>query len=69
MDTNLLLVSFLFGIVGMGMFGYGKKAGRMVPLLAGVALMAVPYFIPNLILLLVVCTIITALPWFLRHSY
>ena len=68
MNPNGLILSLLFGMVGMGMFMYGRKAGRMVPLLAGVALMAVPYFIPNVLVLLLVCCGLTALPWFLRHA-
>lgn len=68
MDPNLLMLSLLFGMVGMGMFMYGKKAGRMVPLLAGVALMLLPYFISSVAILLLVCCGLTALPWFLRHA-
>jgi len=68
MDTNSLLVSFAFGTVGMGMFMYGKKAGRLVPLAAGVALMAVPYFIPNLIAMTVVCCLIAATPVLLKNA-
>jgi hypothetical protein len=66
MDTNQLLLSFVFGTVGMGMFMYGKKASRLVPLGAGLALMLVPYFIPNLIAMTVVCCLLTAVPWVLR---
>ena len=68
MDTNLLFASLLFGLIGTGMLMYGKKAGRPAPLFAGVALMAVPYFIPNLIVLLIVCTGVSAVPWFLRNA-
>ena len=32
MDGNLLMASLFFGAIGMGMLMYGKKAGRMVPL-------------------------------------
>jgi len=39
-----------------------------VPLAAGVALMVVPYLIPNVIALVVVCAAITTVPWFLRHA-
>ena len=50
------------------MFMYGKKAGRLVPLLAGVALVVVPYFVPNLIAMTIVCTLLCAVPWFLRTA-
>jgi len=68
MDSGALVASLLFGLVGMGLFLYGKKAGRVVPLAAGVALMAVPYFIPNLVVLVIVCCAITTVPWLLRHA-
>lgn len=67
MDTNSLMLSLLFGCIGMGMLMYGKKAGRMVPLGAGLALMVIPYFIPSAIAMTIVCSIITALPWFFRN--
>ena len=68
MDINLLLASLVFGMIGMGMFMYGKKAGRFVPLGAGTGLMVVPYFIPNLIVLVVVCAGLMALPWIVREG-
>jgi hypothetical protein len=68
MDGAGLLLSFLFGLVGMGMFMYGKKAGRMVPLGAGIGLMVVPYFIPNLWLMAIVCTLLAGAPWVVREA-
>jgi len=68
MDENHLWVSLVFGAIGAGMFLYGKKAGRMVPLGAGLGLMVVPYFIPNVIAMAAVSCAVTALPWFIRES-
>ena len=62
MDFNVMMVAFLFGTIGLGMFIYGKKSSRLVPLGVGLALMIVPYFLPNLILLLVVCGGLSVLP-------
>jgi hypothetical protein len=67
MDGTAFLVSFLFGLIGMGMFLYGRKAGRVVPLVAGGLLMTVPYFIPNWIAQFAVCSALTAVPWFVRE--
>lgn len=67
MDGYDLLVSLFFGMVGMGMFMYGRKAGRFVPLVAGGLLMVVPYLLPNLIALTLVCSAITAAPWIVRE--
>ena len=68
MDENHLWVSLVFGAIGAGMFLYGKKAGRMVPLGAGLGLMVVPYFIPNVLLMAAASCAITALPWIVRES-
>ena len=68
MDENVLIVSVLFGLVGTGMFMYGKKAGRMVPLGAGIGLMVIPYFIPNVIALLLVCAALTAAPLVVKEG-
>ena len=67
MDSGVFMVSFLFGLVGTGMFTYGWKMGRMVPLGAGVAIMLVTYFIPNIIVLLIVCCSLSAAPWVVRE--
>ena len=68
MDASLLMVSLVFGMIGMGMFMYGKKAGRPIPLAAGAGLMVVPYFITHLVVMLIVCSAITAVPWLLRDA-
>jgi hypothetical protein len=68
MDTTTLMVSLLFGALGMGFFMFGKKEGRMVPLFVGVALMVVPYFIANVIVLLIACALLTAVPFVVREA-
>jgi hypothetical protein len=68
MDSNTLLVSFMFGTLGMGMFMYGKKAGRLVPLGAGLALLVIPYCIPNLLAMTITCCAISVVPWLLRGA-
>jgi hypothetical protein len=68
MDFGNVFASMVFGVVGIGLFLYGKKNGRLVPLAAGLALMTVPYFIPNVLALVAVCCAITTLPWLLRNA-
>jgi hypothetical protein len=68
MDPTILTISLLFGAIGGGMFMYGKRAQRPAPLLAGLGLMVIPYFIPNVIGLTLVCCFLTIAPWFLRHA-
>ena len=68
MDEMHLWVSMFLGAIGAGMFLYGKKAGRMVPLGAGLGLLVVPYFIPNVIVMSVVGCVMAGLPWVVRES-
>ena len=67
MDANALMLSLFFGCVGMGMFAYGKKMSRMIPLIGGLGLMVLPYFISNLLLMTVVCFGMMGLPWIVRE--
>jgi len=68
MEMNQLLLSLLFGTIGLGMFIYGKKAMRFVALGADLGLMIVPYFISNLLLMSGVCVALMALPWVIRDE-
>ena len=68
LDPTYLMLSLLFGAVGMGLFMYGKKAQRMPHLMAGVALMTCPYFIPNVIAMMSVCIVVAIMPFVLPQS-
>jgi hypothetical protein len=68
LDPNYLLLSLLFGAVGMGLFMYGKNTGKIPHLAAGLALMTCPYFIPNLLVMSAVCIVLTLLPFFLPQG-
>jgi hypothetical protein len=65
MNVNWLLLSMFYSTVGLGMFMYGKKAVRFVPLIAGILLMVVPYFISSLIWMSVACFALMASPFVL----
>ena len=45
---------------------YGRKQKAVVPLICGLALMIYPYFVSNLVLLVVIGTLLIALPYFVR---
>ena len=66
MDTSSLLLSILFGSIGLGYFVYGKKQKLVVPLVCGLALMIFPYFIANAIVLVAVGVALAAFPYFVR---
>ena len=54
MSMAALLWGVVFGSVGFGFFWYGKKQHAMVPLVCGVGLMTIPYFVSNLVLLVAI---------------
>jgi len=67
-DSNNLKLSLLFGAVGMALFMFGKKAGKIPHLVAGVALMTCPYFITNIIAMVSVCVIVALAPFFMPET-
>ena len=66
MNTSLLLLGVLLGLVGLGYFLYGKKQRAVVPLVCGLALMVVPYFISSTALLVMVGAVLSGIPYFVR---
>lgn len=66
MNSATLWWGLLFGSVGLGFFAYGRKQRAIVPLVCGVALMAVPYFVGSVAWLLVIGAALVAIPYFLR---
>jgi hypothetical protein len=65
-STSTLIWGMLFGAIGLGFFMYGKKQRAGIPLLTGIALFIVPYFIPNVYVLVMVGILLIALPYFVR---
>ena len=65
-NEALLLWGVLFSSIGLGFFVYGKKQSRLVPLVAGLALMIYPYFVDTVPLLLGVGVALITLPYFIR---
>ena len=66
MSAGLLLWGVLFSSVGMGYFIYGKKQDATVPLLCGIALMIIPYFITSVLVMVLLCAALIAVPYFIR---
>lgn len=65
-STSMLIWSMLFGAVGLGFFVYGKKQKAVVPLFTGIALMIFPYFISDVLILVIAGAVLVALPYFIR---
>ena len=67
MKAAELLWGLLFGSIGVGYFMYGRRQGKMIPLLCGVVLIVYPYFMPNTTVLVIIGAIFTAVPYFIRR--
>jgi hypothetical protein len=65
-STAVLLWGLLFGSIGFGFFIYGKKQKAVVPLITGIALCVVPYFIANVYVLVGVGVVLVAIPFVVR---
>jgi hypothetical protein len=61
-----LLLGLLFSCVGAGYFIYGKRQRAAVPLVCGVLLAIYPYFVSNLIAMLVIGVALAAIPYYFR---
>jgi hypothetical protein len=60
LDSSLLNTSFLFaslfwGSVGGGYWIYGKKQREMMPMIGGVAMIAMSYFVSSWLLMSLLC--------------
>jgi len=61
-----LLWGLLYGSIGLGFFIYGRNQKAPVPLVCGIALMVFPYFVSNVLLLVLIGAALIAIPYFLR---
>jgi len=67
MESSAQLIwGMVFGAIGLGFFLYGKRQKAAVPLMTGIALFIFPYFISNVFLLVIVGSVLVALPYFVR---
>jgi hypothetical protein len=68
MDSSARIMwSLLFGSFGMAYFVYGKKQRNGIALLSGVALCAFPYFVPNVLTMILVGIVFIALPFLIKY--
>ncbi len=65
-STSLLFYGLIFGSIGGGLFVYGRKQRAAVPLVCGIVLAIIPYFISNIYLLVSVGVALTALPFIVK---
>ena len=62
-EADALFVSFVIGGMGFVAFAYGKRQGRVPQMLAGLVLMAYPYFVSNLFLMSGIAVVVLSALW------
>jgi hypothetical protein len=65
-NPSTLIWGVIFGSIGLGFFVYGKKQNAIIPLLSGMGLMVVPYFISNMYILFLSGIVLVALPYIIK---
>ena len=69
-DTKFLFASLLWGSIGVGYFIYGKKQQEMAPMLGGLAMIAVSYFVSSALLMsLISIAIIVAVYLLIKRGW
>ena len=67
MNTNTIMLAMLFGAVGMGYIVYGKRQKKGMALLSGLALCAYPYFVSNILIVIIIGIVLMAVPFFIKY--
>ncbi len=65
-DPSVLIWGTLFGGVGIGYFIYGKRQKKPVSFFTGVSLFVIPYFIDDIVILIVAALVLMALPFVVK---
>ena len=63
LDPSSLFASVVIGLVGFGIFLYGKKQRRAPQLVAGLAMMVYPYFVPGAAWMIAITVALVATLW------
>jgi hypothetical protein len=70
LDLTSLLASFVVSSIGFVLFVYGKKMSRVPQLAVGLVLLVFPYFMPTVLPMLLIATVLLAsLWWALQRGY
>lgn len=66
MSEAQLVWGVVFGAIGFAFSLYGTRQKAVIPFLAGLGLMGVPYLIANVYALVIAGVVLMALPYFVR---
>jgi hypothetical protein len=62
-----LFWGLMFSAIGLGFFTYGRKQQVVPPLVVGLVLMVLPWFITSTGWMVAAGAALTAVPWFMRR--
>jgi hypothetical protein len=69
-DPQFLLASLIWGSIGLGYWIYGKRQRSWVPMVGGVLMMVVSYFVGSALLMSLICAaLIAGVYVLLREGY
>lgn len=63
MNPTSVIIGIFTGAIGVGYFVYGKRQAKFVPLIAGMMLCVYPYFVDNVLWLVLVGVALMAAPF------
>jgi hypothetical protein len=67
LDPGFLLASVIWGAIGLGFLIYGKRQKEVIPLVAGIGMMAASYLAPGPWSMSGICLLMIATVYFLRR--
>jgi hypothetical protein len=69
-NTNFLFASLIWGSIGVGYFIYGKRQGSWLPMVGGLSMIIVSYFVGSAWLMSLICIgLIVAIYLLLKRGY
>ena len=69
-SASFLFASLLWGSVGLGYFIYGKKQQSFSPMIGGIVMIIVSYFIGSALLMSLACLgIMGVVYWLVKRGY
>jgi len=65
-NSTTLMLGIFAGCFGFAYFVYGKRQAKVIPIVAGIGLCVIPYFIENLTILILVCLTLIIAPFIIK---
>ena len=65
-SPSTLMWGLIFGSIGLGFIVYGRKQKAVIPLICGIGLIVVPYFISNIYILVLSGIVLIASPFIIK---